>query len=147
MKYAILAPKGRILKILDESNDRTVEITNAKAVTVNASELPMFLIDGELKTQAEFQAIQKAKRVAAMSPEDRAEYEARLQAKAAYDVAAAAFEAMPKGKQLLWEAVRNGVAKSILAGDIATAVEILQTTPVIYEGAEADRDAFLALFK
>lgn len=63
----------------------------------------------------------------------------------AYDTAAAAFEAMPKGKQALWEPVRQKVAAAILSGNMAEAVEILNTTPVIYEGAEADRDVFLAL--
>lgn len=63
----------------------------------------------------------------------------------AYDTAAAAFNSLPKGKQALWEPVRQAVASAILGGDFTSAVEILQTTPAIYEGAEADRDVFLAL--
>lgn len=64
----------------------------------------------------------------------------------AYNAAATAFAALPKGKQALWEPVRVAVANSILAGDFATAKEILITTPLIYDGAAEDRDTFLALF-
>lgn len=65
---------------------------------------------------------------------------------AAYDAAAAVFESMPLGKQALWEPVRQAVAAAIMSGDMATAHGILSTMPVIYDGAEADRDLFLALF-
>jgi hypothetical protein len=66
---------------------------------------------------------------------------------AAYDAADAVFNSFSKGKQALWEPVRAAVAQAILAGDVATAIEILKTTPPIYEGAEADRNLFLALFE
>ena len=57
-----------------------------------------------------------------------------------------AFDALPLGKQVLWEGVRAKVSDAVLAGDITKAVEILRTTPAIYAGAKADRDVFLALF-
>ena len=69
-----------------------------------------------------------------------------LQIQNAYDTAVAAFETLSLGKQALWEPVRQAVAKAILKGDIATAVEILTTVPALYEEAEEDRQKFLALF-
>lgn len=68
------------------------------------------------------------------------------QIQAAYDAAVAAFETLSLGKQALWEPVRQAVAKAILKGDMATAVEILTTVPALYEDAEEDRQKFLALF-
>jgi hypothetical protein len=151
MKYAITGPAGRIFQVLDEPTAETKQITNAQANTVRSSKDPIFLINGELKTQAEAQVIrraeQKAARIAAMTPEELAEYQQREAIQAAYATARATFETMPLGKQALWEPVRARVAEAILSGNIATAIEILQTTPVIYSGAEADRDAFLALFQ
>ena len=65
---------------------------------------------------------------------------------AAYDAAAAVFNGLSKGKQALWESVRLAVADAILAGDMASAKETLETVPALYEGAEDDRAMFLALF-
>ena len=69
MKYAITGPAGRIFKVLDAATDGSVEITDEQAATVNSSEEPLFLVEGELKTI-------KEKFVAAMSPEAKAAYEA-----------------------------------------------------------------------
>lgn len=138
MKYALTGPAGRIFQILDSPTDGSVEITDEQAATVNSSEEPLFLISGELKTIRE-------KFVAAMSPEAKSAHEARAVGKAAFDSASAAFAQLPLGKQALWEPVRQKVGKALLEADFASAREILETTPVIYEGAEADRDAFLAL--
>jgi len=129
-----------------------VEITDEQAALVAQAQLPdgYFLIEGEFITAAEKRerdrAARYAERLAAMTPEQRAAMEARAAAKAAYDAAAAAFEAMPLGKQALWDGVRQKVGQAILAGDFTTAREILETTPVIYPGAEDDRAVFLALF-
>ena len=151
MKYAITGPAGRIFQVLDEPTEQTKEITNAQANTVNSSKEPIFLINGELKTHAEAQVIrraeQKAARIAAMTPEELVLHQQREALQTAYATAQAAFETLPLGKQILWEALRAKVAEAILSGNIATAVEILQTAPVIYDGAEADRNMFLALFK
>jgi len=65
---------------------------------------------------------------------------------AIYDVAAAAFGSLSAGKQALWEPVRVAVSKAIMTGDMAKALDILSTVPVIYEGAEVDRQMFLNLF-
>ena len=150
MKYAITGPAGRIFKVLDEPTEQTKKITEKQATTISSSEDPLFLIDGELKTQAEFQAIkqaeQKAARITAMTPEELAAKQQREAVQAAYTTALAAFETLPLGKQALWEPVRAKVAEAILSGNIAIAIEILQTTPVIYDGAEVDRDKFLTLF-
>lgn len=161
MKYAITSPKGRILEVLDESTDETKEITNKQAIIIKSSKDPIFLIDGELKTQAEVFAIRRlqyelqheAARIAAMTPEQLAAKQQRdtirqqrEASQAAYDTAAAAFETLPLGIQALWEPVRAKVAQAILSGNIAIAIEILQTTPLIYDGAEVDRDTFLTLF-
>lgn len=154
MKYAITGPDGQIFSILDESNDWTQEITDEQAIAVNSSELPMFMIEGELKTQAEVMEIKLAKRqaereadrLAAMTPEQIAAQEARAAAQAAYDAAKAVFDSLPKGKKKLWEPIRQAVGAAILAGDMAEAKEILETIPPIYEGSEDDRAAFLALF-
>jgi hypothetical protein len=151
MKYAITGPAGRIFQVLDEPTEETKEITNVQANIVSSSKDLLFLINGELKTQAEAQAIrraeQKAARIAAMTPEELVLYRQREALQAAHATAQAAFETLPLGKQILWEGLRAKVSESILSGNIATAVEILQTTPVIYTGAEADRDMFLDLFK
>lgn len=154
MKYAITGPAGRIFKVLDAPNGQTKEITDEQAATVNSSELPLFLIDGELKTQeearaakqAEQKAAREAARLAAMTPEQLAAEQARAAAKAAYDAAKAVFDALPIGKQALWEPVRQKVAAAILSGDMAKAKEILETVPALYPEAEADRALFLALF-
>ena len=69
MKYAIIGPRGRIFQVLDSPTDRTVEITDEQTATFNSSELPVFLVDGELKTLEEV-------KLEAMSPERRAAYEA-----------------------------------------------------------------------
>lgn len=151
MKYAITGPAGRIFRVLDESNDETKEITDEQATIINSSKDPLFLIKGELKTQAEAQVIrraeQKAARIAAMTPEELAAHQQIEAAQAVYDAAGEAFKTLTLGKQALWEPVRVKVAQAILSGNIAIAVEILQTTPIIYPGAEADRDMFLALFQ
>jgi len=70
----------------------------------------------------------------------------QIERKAAYDAAAAVFNGLSKGKQALWEPVRLAVADAILAGDMASAKETLETVPALYEGAEDDRAMFLALF-
>lgn len=150
MKYAITGPKGRVFQILDEQRLGAVEISDDLAATISASEAPLYLIEGELKTQEEFIDLQRvadeASRIETMTPEELAMKQARDEAQAIYNAAVAAFEAMPKGKQLLWEPVRQGVAAAIMRGDMTEALEILNTTPVIYEGAEDDRATFLALF-
>lgn len=68
------------------------------------------------------------------------------QIQAAYDAAVAAFETLSLGNQALLYPVRQAVAKAILKGDMATAVEILTTVPALYDGAEDDRQKFLTLF-
>lgn len=152
MKHAITGPRGRIFNVLDESNDRTTPITNAQATLVEAKGYPAgyWIIDGKFKTSEEVRAIRqaerKAERIAAMTPEQLAEHQVKLQRQGAYDAAAAVFESLPKGVRALWEPTRVAVAAAILRGDMAEAVEILMTTPVIYEGAEADRQLFLDLF-
>lgn len=69
------------------------------------------------------------------------------QIQSAYDAASAAFAALSLGKQAYWEPVRQAVAKAILKGKMEDAVEILTTIPALYEGAEDDRQIFLALFE
>jgi len=151
MKYAITGPAGRIFQVLDESTEGTKEITDAQAAIISSSKDPLFLIKGELKTLAEAQVIrraeQKAARIAAMTPDELAAHQKIEAAQAIYDAALEAFKTMTLGKQALWEPVRAKVAEAILSGNIDIAVEILQTTPIIYAGAEADRDMFLALFQ
>lgn len=155
MKYAITGPMGRIHRILDEPTDRTVEITDEQAALVNDTPHPMgyFVIEGQFKTgvevaaerQAARRAEMEAARIAAMTPEQLAEQQARAQRQAAYDAAAAVFESLPIGKQAMWEPVRAAVAQAIMAGDMAKALEILTTLPVLYDGAEEDRQLFLDL--
>jgi len=82
----------------------------------------------------------------AFTAEEKAEIQSQGMAVAAYNAAAEAFAALPLGKQALWEGVRVAVSEAILVGDFAKAKETLLTTPLIYLGAEADRDTFLALF-
>ena len=65
----------------------------------------------------------------------------------AWSAAAAAFEALPLGKQALWEPVRAKVAEYIASGDFTAAYTTIATVPTLYEGMEADRAAFLALFQ
>ena len=81
-----------------------------------------------------------------LSKEELASVQSGGQIDAAYAAAEAAFASLPKGKQALWSGVRSAVATALVLGDFATAKEILETTPVIYPGADADRDSFLALF-
>ena len=64
----------------------------------------------------------------------------------AMNAAAASFETLSLGKQALWQPVRQAVANAILAGDMATAAGIMTTVPALYEGAEEDRQIFMALF-
>lgn len=152
MKYAILGPAGRINRVLDEPNDRTVEITDAQAEAVAASGITegYFIIGGQFMStteQREYQRAQRqAERDAALTPEQLEEKQSRLLRKQVYDVAAAAFESLPKGKQALWSPVRDAVAATIKKGDFEGAKEILQTMPSLYSGMSTDRDKFLALF-
>ena len=81
-----------------------------------------------------------------LTPEELAAASQRDLSAMAYTAASDAFETLDLGKQALWEPVRAKVAGYILAGDFASAGATLQTMPVIYEGAEADRDMFLQLF-
>lgn len=71
MKYAIVGPRGRIFQVLDAPTDGAVEITDEQTATFNSSELPVFLVGGELKTLEEV-------KLEAMSPERRVAYEATL---------------------------------------------------------------------
>ena len=151
MKYAILGPAGRINRVLDEPNDRTVEITEEQAQAVAASSTGgYFIIGGQFMSFAEHREYQRAQRQAeldaALTPEQLEEKQARLLRKQVYDIAAAAFESLPKGKQALWSPVRDAVAATIKQGDFEGAKEILQTMPSLYSGMAADRDKFLALF-
>ena len=84
--------------------------------------------------------------VSALSGESLAVAQADKAADDAHAAASAAFESLSKGKQALWESVRVAVSAALMVGDFATAKEILLTTPLIYDGADADRDSFLALF-
>ena len=65
---------------------------------------------------------------------------------AAQQAAAAVFNALPPGKQALWEPVRDAVDARLAVNDLAGAEQIIATVPEIYEGMEADQQAFLALF-
>ena len=70
----------------------------------------------------------------------------KAQLQEAHSAAAAVFDTMPRWKRAFWNPIREEVSKAILEGDIAGAVEILTDIPAFYEGAEADRQMFLALF-
>jgi hypothetical protein len=63
----------------------------------------------------------------------------------AYAAAGEAFASMTKGKQALWEPTRQKVGGYILTGDFASIAETLQTMPILYPGADDDRDVFLGL--
>lgn len=145
MKHAITGPKGRIFQVLDEPNDRTVEITEEQATIVanSTDKLGHFVVNGVFMTGQEAMAILQAEREAArfatLSPEQQA-------IETAYNTAASVFESLDLGKQALWEPVRVAVAKAIKAGDMTKAYQIIATLPVVYEGAEADRQMFLSLF-
>jgi hypothetical protein len=67
--------------------------------------------------------------------------------KAAWDASAAAFESLSLGKQALWEPVRVKVADFIQKGDFASAYQTIATVPNLYDGMDADRTMFLALFQ
>ena len=142
MKYAITTPRGRIIKVLDESNDRTLEITDEEASLVeagrNATPPVAYGIDSAEEFRL-FSKIREERRLALLSPEQRA-------AQQAFDIASAAFKSLPLGKQAFWEPVRAKVGEAILEGDMASAVEILTTIPTLYDGMEDDRTVFLALF-
>lgn len=63
MKYAITGPRGRIFNILDEEPQREhSSLTDEQAV--QASEGIWFIVEGELKTQAEFRVVAQAQRQA-----------------------------------------------------------------------------------
>lgn len=64
MKYAIAGPAGRIFRVLDEANDRTVEITDEQAQTIADGEGAFFIVDGNLVTQQEAMAIRQTERKA-----------------------------------------------------------------------------------
>ena len=130
------------MKVLDEPNDRTREITDEQASLVeagrNATPSVPYGIDsaGEFRLLSE---IRKERRLALQSPEQRA-------AQQSFDIASEAFKSLPIGKQVFWEPVRAAVGEAILAGETASAVEILNTVPTLYDGMEDDRTTFLALF-
>jgi len=69
MKYAIIGPRGHIFEVLDAPTDNSVELSDEQAATFNSSKLPLFLVEGELKTLEQV-------KLEAMSPEKRAAYEA-----------------------------------------------------------------------
>lgn len=67
MKYAITGPRGRIFRVLDTEplgGQSFTEITDEQATTVESSETPLFIINGELKSQEEAMEIFKAERMA-----------------------------------------------------------------------------------
>lgn len=65
---------------------------------------------------------------------------------AAQQAAAVVFNALSVGKRALWEPVRVAVDAALAKLDLATAREIIATVPEIYDGMDADRATFLALF-
>ena len=138
MKYAITTPRGRIIKVLDKSNDRTLEITDEEASLVeagrNATPPVAYGIDSAEEFRL-FSKIREEQRLALLSP-----------AQQSFDIASEAFKSLPIGKQVFWEPVRAAVGEAILAGETASAVEILNTVPTLYDGMEDDRATFLALF-
>lgn len=146
MKHAITGPHGRIFRVLDESNDHTLPITNAQAALVESKADPhgYWIIDGTFTPGTEVQAARKAareaERVAAMTPEQRTSHET-------YQAAAAVFESLDLGKQALWEPVRVRVAEFITKGDFASAQQTIATVPPLYPGIEDDRALFLALLQ
>ena len=143
MKHAILGPKGRIIFLKDTADDNTVPLTQEQTALVEENKGGYFIIDGTFMTAAErFQQNMDER----LSPEQRAARAARLQNKQVYDIAAAEFAQLSKGKQVLWEQVRIAVGKAIMSGDIAAAKEILETMPSLYTNMSADRNKFLALF-
>ena len=81
MKYALTDTKGGVIRILDAPTDKTTAISDEQSAVVNASsKILHFLVGGELLTQRQFldreagahHAEREAKRLAAMSPEQRA---------------------------------------------------------------------------
>lgn len=63
-----------------------------------------------------------------------------------YLAAAAAFDVLPAGTKVLLEPVRAAVAKALKSGDVEAAKSIISTLPNIYEGAEEEKLAILAIF-
>ena len=147
MKYAITGPKGRIFNVLDEPNDRTVEITDEQAALVAAATPPngYFVIEGEFITDSEFRKRRRMEAIAALPEAEQAEALAREAGRDARDAASALFDSLSSGEQALWESVRAKVERLFLDGKIAEAKDMLETIPATYEGAEAHRSAFLAL--
>jgi hypothetical protein len=81
MKYAITDSQGRVFRITDVETNRTTPVTDEQAAIVNADlKVLHFLLDGELLTHKQFAeataarrlAEHHAKRIAAMTPEQRA---------------------------------------------------------------------------
>jgi hypothetical protein len=156
MKYAITGPQGRILRVLDEEKSNTLPITNKQAALVESKADPMgyWIVEGAFVSGADKnnndrikrQQEREAQRLANMTLEEKKQYDQRLKLQLIHAAAVTAFESLPLGKKAFWEPIRLAVSKAILSGNITDAREILLTLPVMYEGAEADRDIFLGFF-
>lgn len=64
---------------------------------------------------------------------------------AVLNAANAAFFALPVGKQILWESLKQKIEPLIAIGKFLEAREILLSVPEIYVGANNDRSVFLSL--
>ena len=76
MKYAIIGPRGHIFEVLDAPTDNSVELSDEQAATFNSTKLPLFLVDGELKTfeQVKLEALEASGKPA---PREIANWRAR----------------------------------------------------------------------
>ena len=155
MKYAILDPKGRVLRVVDKKpDDKTSyhEITDQQAQTIETVVRPDYyaVFEGELVNREKLKELRKAKDhenfLNQLTPEQKEKIINRNKINEAYFTASDAYQKLSLGKRALWEPVRAAVAEAINAGEISKAKEILQTTPAIYQGAENDRAAFLSIF-
>lgn len=150
MKYAITGPKGRIFRILEEQTQDSVSITDTQAelfLNDNNKKEGYFIINSEfMKGSDAMKIIQANNKEKLMAEKFASMTQEQQKIELAYNAAAAAFESLSLGKQVLWESVRVSVAKAIRSGDMTKAYEIIATLPIIYEGAETDRAIFLNLF-
>lgn len=162
MKYLALGPRLRIRRIYETATAEEIEENNLVEVTDEvateaealreAGEIPLFY-NGNVTTRAaeveggdysfqwsaeEGNFVKEQVLTASGMPAS--------QARAAYAATGAVFDAMDPGKRALWEPVRAQVAAALQVGDATLAKSIVSTVPLLYDGMEDDRNAFLALF-
>jgi hypothetical protein len=148
MKYAVLGPRGAIIRVSDTEPETTPEgmsvaqITDEQAATVEAGRTAAprvfyFVVNGQMLTLAQKR---EAEILAAMTPEQLALATLRAGLRTAWEAT------FTEGERAFLRPIYDAAIVAFDAGNVTKAKTIIATAPSITPALDAKRNSILALF-